>query len=544
MHHNTWHRVVLMAVWMALAASHPAFAQDTNVLRVGFREPDTLDPHEAVIYQSQAMARLLYRGLTRFAIRDGRVTTSEVDPDLAESWIEPEGDDLTWEFRLRRGVTFHKGFGKMTAEDVKFSFERQISDPQNMGYAQNLEVIRSIDVINNRTLSIMLKYPDPLFLLRVAGYQQGYIVSKKAVQQYGERFQWNPVGTGPFYLEKRLPDEKMILKAHLAYQDPLETEEEETSTRSSIDEVHWFDVRDDATKVLGLKYGTFDVISPNIITRAFMESVEQVGAVLDKRGPGSLWTLFFNITQKPFDDIVVRQAMMSAIDRKAIQETLWLQDLSTLARSPLPQSYIGHTPVKIPPYDPEGAKTILSKTLDGPYVLETHVISRASEYHQIMLLVQKQLAAVGIHVPLVVVDHSTYHERIRANVNRMVLYVATCITHGNVMLGVFYHSSQIPGSPSGARGTNFSHYQGIDNLLEQALYTTNDDDREKLHHQAQQRLMNDAVVLPLVVVPDISVRNPKRIRTPFDPELGESALHYFYNYPERLELISTVQDKK
>jgi ABC-type transport system substrate-binding protein len=130
-----------------------------------------------------------------------------------------------------------------------------------------------------------------------------------------------------------------------------------------------------------------------------------------------------------------------------------------------------------------------------------------------------------------------YHERIRANANGIVLYGAARITHGDVMLGLFYHSSQIPGPASSGQGTNFAHYRGIDDLLDTALHTANRDDREALYHQAQQRLMDDAVVLPLTVVPDMSVRNPKRVRTPFDPDLGESALHYFYNYPERFELL-------
>lgn len=535
MHHNTSCWVVLMAWWLALAA-YPALAQDADVLRVGYREPDTLDPHEAVIGQSQSMMRLLYRGLTRFAIRDGRVISSEVAPDLAESWVEPAGQDLTWIFRLRRGVQFHKEFGEMTADDVKFSFERQMHGSHRMAYANNLDIIKTIHAINRRTLWITLNYPDPFFPLRVVGYQHGYIVSQKAVQQYGEQFRWNPVGTGPFYFEQRLADEKIILKAHRPYQDPLEAEQGVVSTRTNIDEVHWFDVRDDATALLGLKYGAFDIIVPNAITRTWMASVEQVGAVLDKRGPGTLWMLFFNTTKKPFDDIEFRRAVMSAIDRKAIQKALWLKGLSRLATSPLPRGYVGHMPVEIPPYDPENTKAILSRIHLHPS-LDVHVISQEPTYYQIMTLVQKQLEAVDIHLPLVAVEHAVYHERIRANVNGMVLYAAARITHGDVMLGQFYHSSQIPGSHSKTQGTNFSHYHGIDHLLEQALQTTNIADREAFYHQAQQRLMDDAVVLPLLMVPNTSVRHPKRLHTPFDPELGESALYYFYNYPERLELL-------
>ncbi len=80
---------------------------------VAAKEPDTLDPHSSTIGESQAISRFLYGGLTRFAIKDGKVTTAEVEPALAESWkISPDG--TVWTFTLRRGVPFHKGFGEVT----------------------------------------------------------------------------------------------------------------------------------------------------------------------------------------------------------------------------------------------------------------------------------------------------------------------------------------------------------------------------------------------------------------------------------------------
>jgi hypothetical protein len=108
-----------------LAGPPAAEAQRKKVLNIAAKEPDTLDPHTSVLGQSQAIYRFMYRGLTRFAIKDGKVTTAEVEPDLAESWtLSPDGTVYT--FKLKKGVQFHKGQGEMTAEDVKYSFERQI----------------------------------------------------------------------------------------------------------------------------------------------------------------------------------------------------------------------------------------------------------------------------------------------------------------------------------------------------------------------------------------------------------------------------------
>ena len=111
---------------VALVDPPAADAQKKKILNVAAKEPDTLDPHTSILGQTQAIKRFMYRGLTRFAIKDGKVTTAEVEPDLAESWtLSPDG--TVWTFKLRKGVQFHKGFGEMTAEDVKFSFERQIN---------------------------------------------------------------------------------------------------------------------------------------------------------------------------------------------------------------------------------------------------------------------------------------------------------------------------------------------------------------------------------------------------------------------------------
>ena len=64
---------------------------------------------------------------------------------LAESWtLSPEG--TIWTFKLKKGVQFHKGFGEMTAEDVKFSFDRQINKTPGTRYGVNLDVIKTIEV--------------------------------------------------------------------------------------------------------------------------------------------------------------------------------------------------------------------------------------------------------------------------------------------------------------------------------------------------------------------------------------------------------------
>jgi len=100
--------LLVACVSLALLAPAPVSAAKKKILHFAAKEPESLDPHSSTQGPVQAMARFLYRGLTRFAIKDGRVTTSEVEPDLAESWTVSE-DGTEWTFKLRKGVQFHKG---------------------------------------------------------------------------------------------------------------------------------------------------------------------------------------------------------------------------------------------------------------------------------------------------------------------------------------------------------------------------------------------------------------------------------------------------
>jgi peptide/nickel transport system substrate-binding protein len=522
--------LVLLAVTALAAlglASPPAAWAQKKVLNIAAKEPDSLDPHSSILGQSQAIFRFMYRGLTRFAIKDGKVTTAEVEPDLAESWtLSPDG--LVWTFKLRKGVEFHKGFGELTAEDVKFSFERQIHRAPGTRFGVNLSGIKSIEVVDPHTVQIVLKSYDPIFLLRMVGYQQGYILSKKAVEKFGDQYKWNPVGTGPFAFERHSPREKVVLKAFDKYY----------GGRPQIDEVNWFDVPEDATKLIGLEKGTFDLIYPEAVTADVADQVKKMGAVIDWRGPGSQERFYINMTKPPFDDIRVRKAFMHAIDRKAIKETMYPGELARLASSCLPPGYFGHVPMQFPEYNPELAKKLLTEAgYPNGFTVKNYFISKSFFYPKVLTLAQEQLKKVGIIVDLQIVEHATYHENIRKNLDPFVLYGGTRITDADPWLTLFFDSREIPDPATGNKGTNFAHYKGIDDLLAKGRVERDVKKRAAIYQEAQKRLERDLVCLPISDVPNSWARNPKRVSTPFDPHYGEFSLHYSYNYPEMLKVI-------
>jgi peptide/nickel transport system substrate-binding protein len=521
--------VTVLAAFALLTLADPpaAEAQRKKVLNIAAKEPETLDPHTSILGQSQAIYRFMYRGLTRFAIRDGKVTTAEVDPDLAESWtLSPDG--TVWTFKLKKGVQFHKNMGELTAEDVKFSFERQINKTPGTRFGVNLGVIKSIEVVDPHTVQIALKAFDPIFLLRMVGYQQGYIVSKKAATNH-DQFKWNPVGTGPFYFERHSPRERVVLKAFDKYH----------GGRPEIDEVHWFDVPEDATKLIGLEKGTFDLLYPEAVTADFADQVKKMGAIIDRRGPGGQERFYINTTAKPFDDIRVRRAFMHAIDRKAIKETMYPGGLARVAISCVPPGYFGHIPMTFPEHDPEKAKKLLAEAgFPNGFTIKNYFISKSFFYPKVLTLAQEQLKKVGINVELQVVEHATFHENIRKNLNPFVLYGGTRITDADPWLSLFFDSTQIPDPATGNKGTNFAHYKNIDDLLKAGRVERDVKKRAGIYAEAQKRMEKDLVCLPISDVPGQWARNPKRVSTPFDPDYGEYSLHYSYNYPEMLKIVN------
>ncbi len=422
---------VLLIMGLGALAAPPAAQAQKKVLNIAAKEPDTLDPHTSILGQTQAIKRFMYRGLTRFAIKDGKVTTAEVEPDLAESWtLSPDG--TVWTFKLKKGVQFHKGFGELTAEDVKFSFERQINRAPGTRFGVNLEVIKSIEVVDPHTVQIALKAFDPIFLLRMVGYQQGYIVSKKAAEKHGEQFKWNPVGTGPFYFERHSPREKIVLKAFDKYH----------GGQPQIDEVHWFDVPEDATKLIGLEKGTFDLLYPGGGHRRLRRPGQEDGRGHRPAGPGRAGALLHQHDQAALRRHP-RAPGLHARHRPQGHQGDHVPRRSGAAghRAACPPATSATSRWTFPEYDPEKAKKLLAEAgHPNGFTIKNYFISKSFFYPKVLTLAQEQLKKVGINVELQVVEHATYHENIRKNLNPFVLYGGTRITDADPWLSLFFDS--------------------------------------------------------------------------------------------------------
>jgi peptide/nickel transport system substrate-binding protein len=167
-------------------------------------------------------------------------------PSLAESWtVSPDG--LVHEFVLRRGVVFHNG-DALTAEDVKFSFERY------RGAAAKLfkEKVAAVEVVDPLRVRFRLSEPWPDFMAFYAtpATGAGWIVPKAYVQKVGdEGFKKAPIGAGPYKLVSFNPGVEMVLEAHESY----------WRKTPSVKRLVFRVIPDEATRLAVLKRGEADI---------------------------------------------------------------------------------------------------------------------------------------------------------------------------------------------------------------------------------------------------------------------------------------------
>jgi peptide/nickel transport system substrate-binding protein len=120
----------------------------------------SLDPHYGTTTIDYACIDPMFSGLVRFKPED--INPEKIEPDLAERW-ERSKDGLVWTFYLRKGVKFHKGYGELTAEDVKFSLEKA-ANKATSGFAADYAALAKVEALDKYTVRLTFKSAIPSVL--------------------------------------------------------------------------------------------------------------------------------------------------------------------------------------------------------------------------------------------------------------------------------------------------------------------------------------------------------------------------------------------
>ena len=259
----------------------------------------TLDTQQAVDTMSFAVAKHINEPLVTV---DGK--TKQLVPVLAESWeiLDPQ----TYKFHLRKGVKFHNG-EPFTAEDVVFSLKR-VADPKSAyaNYRGRFIDLNGFEILDGHTLIVKTVGPVGGWLESMK-HPYASIYSKKAVEEGGEDYFRNPVGTGPFKFKSWVKGESLELTAF----------EDFYGKKPNFKNFNIRILPDDSSRVIALETGKVDMIyavPPNDQDR-LNEPSSKVKVI---KAPGlNLIYLGMNTQKKPLDDPRVRLAIDYAINKEA-----------------------------------------------------------------------------------------------------------------------------------------------------------------------------------------------------------------------------------
>ncbi|WP_237458408.1 ABC transporter substrate-binding protein [Pontibacillus yanchengensis] len=449
-------------------------SKDANqLLKIGNdQEPAGLDPHKVPAHSSIRIYEKVYDSLLTFD------ENMELQPELAKEWEQP--DDTTYIFTLREGVTFHNG-DKMTAEDVKYSYER-ILDEETASIAKSyFDKVESIEVMSPTKIKFNLSETYAPFLSYVASTNAA-IVSKKVVEENGDLMQV-AVGTGPFKFEEWKPDNYVELSKFEDYYK---------EGQPKLDGIRYITMKDESARLAAIRTGEVHLTTLSSQSIPLAEKNED----LEVKGYQSTEYSYvgFNVDKEPFNNKKVRQAISLAVNRQEVKDIVWKGD--AILSGPIPESMgkwaIDVSDQELYQQDIEKAKKLLAEAgyEDG---FET-VISTASTYPDMVdtaQLLQQQFEQIGIKADIKQLEWGQYIDTWKSGDHEMLVGRNSSGSDPDRSISFFFSTD------GSANVWGFSNDK-IDSLSEKGRTTTDTAKRREIYNEAQKKLIETSPNLFLV----------------------------------------------
>ena len=488
------------AVGAAVAALGMVLSFYANAadLHVGIgAEATTLDPHYYNLNPNMEVDDHLYDYLLSFDAQ-GRLI-----PGLATAWKAV--DDTTWEFTLRRNITFHDG-SPFTSADVGFTFARARKPTDSPdSYSRHFVRITDVSTPDDFTVRVKTDTPFPNLLRELA---QIAIISRK-VGDVVTTADFNSgkaaIGTGPYKLVEWVQGDRLVLARNESY----------WGEKPAWDRVILKPIVSSPTRTAALLAGDVDLINyvpstdvaklktdPNfklwqVVGNRVMYVVPDVDRdvspfVTDLDGKP--------LAKNPLKDVRVRRAISKAINRDALVNQV-MEGIAMPADQFLPAGFFGHTPnLKPEPYDLEGVKRLLAEagypqgfglTIHGPN-------DRYLNDAKIEEAVAQMLTRAGIKTRVEAIPKAVFFGR-AAKLEFSFMFIGSAPATNEAADDMTYllaTYNKEKGMGAGNRG-RFSNSQ-YDTLLDEALRTIDDDKREHLLQRATEIAIGEQLgLIPL-----------------------------------------------
>ena len=489
------------------AQSQPVTGDTIVVGSIG--DASRLLPILATDSASGDIVGLLFNGLLKYNEQ------LEIVGDLAQSWTVSD-DGMTLTFVLRPNVRWHDG-QSVTADDVRFTYEKLVDPAVHTPYSSSYELIESVQVIDPRTIRVHYRQP---FAPALESWMMG-VIPKHLLEHEDlntTAFLRHPIGHGPYRFVRWKTGELIELSANPDYFEH----------RPHIDRYLYRVIPDQATLFLELLTSGVDLTSLTPLQYRRQTNTSFIQRSYRKfRYPSFGFTyLGYNLKDERFKDLRVRHAINLAIDKQALIDGV-LYGLGTVATGPYPKESWAYDPSIAPAdYNPSAAKALLKEAgwvdhdsdgwldREGQPFRFTLLTNQGNEVRrQVAELVQQQLKAIGIDVKINIIEWSTFvHEFIDKRRFDAVL-LGWSLSRDPDLYDLFHSSKTKEGE------YNFVGYASpeVDALLERGRRTFDREERQRIYRQIHRHLSEDQPYTFLFVpeaLPIVSSRFRNVVATP------------------------------
>ncbi|RAZ88813.1 ABC transporter substrate-binding protein [Mesorhizobium hawassense] len=377
---------ILPYVSFARAAdrTNPIIALDTDI--------GNLDPGNRVGTTESNIIRSVCQTLVRF--EPGKTSwTNDAAKEIKQI------SDTEFDFELNRGQMFTGGFGEMTADDVKYSFDRFIDGDKNgkkLTYADDMEALKAVEVTGKYTGKLILKHPSAALWLIGLCDASGAILSKKAVEQLGDKIATTLIGSGPMTLKEWRPKEQFVLAANPDYKGPYKPHFEELTGKIIPEHKTAFL----SYQAKELDFTAFDADQLNTAKRL------PDTKVIDIPGIDYTW-IGINVEKGDLADLKVRQAIRWAIDVDAIIQGAY-SGATSRAKTLLAPGLLGNW-ADAPLYtrDVAKAQALVAETGKTGLTFTFTCLNDATSL-AVAQIAQANLAEIGITLTINAMDSGAY----------------------------------------------------------------------------------------------------------------------------------------
>ena len=387
-------------------------------------------------------------------------------PLLAETFEQV--DPTTYKFTLRKGVKFHNG-DPFTAADVLYTIERAKS-PLGSAIKQYPEIIESAEAPDDYTVIIKIKYPFTPFWGTMA-HTSLAVVNKRAVEEKGDMYPLNPVGTGPFFMKEWVKNDKLVLERFEDYWG--KKPEYKTLVMRSVPE--------SVNRTIELETGAVDIAYK--IPTADVSRIKE-NRDLDVIGAfeHSVTYMGFNCEKEPWSNPKVREAVKLALDIDGARHAVFRGTSLTPVSIVPPTIKYTDKDLPAPVRNLEKAKQLLAEA-GVKLPLKAQIWSNAYKPRvDLAQIFQAQLKEVGIEVEAKVLEWGAYLDGLKLGDHDMFIlgWVISSVDPDGIMSGIIHTKG----------GSNYSRFYNdeVDRLIDQGKTMPDGPEREKVYKDLQKML--------------------------------------------------------